>query len=387
MVAMDKKKNPSINKRTGKTAQKTGTGKPKGKSPKTKSAGISTKDKKKENRIKKTAPARKRILKKSPKSENTRGSDSKNKWRKYLNNEELYEKAYENGLENSESGENIDDTASLITTGEENSLSEGQNQKFDKAVVPLSGGQKNDGTLRYDDSQDLQMSFVDHLEEFRKRFINILLIFGIFAVIALSLSEYLVSWLQEPYTQGGNKLITTRPTGAFLTRLKVALMASLVLSIPSILHQVWLFIFPALSGRFKKLGIPLLIFAFILFVGGVAFNYFIVLPIVLQALQNIVWEGVEIVYNIDDYYDFVTMTSIMFGAIFEMPIFVLIFVRIGILSHHFLIRKWRYSLVIGAVIAAILTPPDAVSLLMMLFPMVLLYCISVGIAFIFRRRQ
>jgi sec-independent protein translocase protein TatC len=214
-----------------------------------------------------------------------------------------------------------------------------------------------------------------------------LIIFGVLALIAISFSEYLVKFLQEPYIANGKKLITTRPTGAFMTRFRIALMSALILALPFTLHQLWLFVFPALTGKLKKMGLPLLIFSTLLFWGGIIFNYLFVLPMVMKAFQDMIWPGVEIAYNIDDYYDFISMTSIVFGVIFEMPVVVLLFVRMGFLTHRFLLKQWRYSLVIGAVIAAILTPPDAFSQTMMLIPMILLYLISILIAYIFRKRD
>lgn len=331
------------------------------------------------------------------------------RYAQYSDNEDLYAKAYREQEEQEKAQEDPfqedlpKEQSSSEKPSPESSPEDPYPESIEEANEPKELIKTNEGTsqeqarqqrkqrkqqsLDYDEKQDIQMSFVDHLEELRKRFIYILIFWGILTVVAIAFSQFLVEFIQEPYTQIGHKLITTRPTGAFLTRLKLSFITGFVLSLPFILHQLWLFIFPALSGRLKKLGTPLLLFAFLLFLTGVAFNYIIVLPLVLNALIQMAWEGVQITYNVDDYYGFVTMTSIVFGAIFEMPIVVLIFVRVGLLTHRFLLHKWRASLVIGAVIASFLTPPDVVSMVMMIMPMILLYLLSIAIAYIFRRRD
>ncbi len=295
------------------------------------------------------------------------------KYKKFdAQNEELYKEAYAQEIKS------------------EGGLYQSDDPKLPDVTTSSQGKQ---GTLirqqklAYQEEQDVQMTFVEHLEELRVRFIRILIIAGIFTVAAIALSEYLVFFLQEPYTRFGHKLVTTNPTGAFLTRLKISLMIAFVGAMPFILHQIWLFIFPALSGKFRRIGVSLLLFAYLLFLTGVSFNFFIVLPYVLESLISMAWQGVEILYDIHDYYDFILIMSLLFGFIFEMPIFVLIFVRIGLLNHRFLIKQWRYSLVIGSIIAALLTPPDAVSQIMMLVPMIILYVISIGIAYLFRRNE
>lgn len=341
-----------------------------------------------------------------------RKQELRDKYRKFLDNDALYANAYqedspETSIEKKEEGgedkpanpyPNRDRDESkdlsednLIYTSDDDSPLEQENAAKKKEIQSqiqhnIDRSLQQD-RLAYNEKEDVQMSFVEHLDELRTRFIRILIVMGVFLVASIAFSEFLVQFLQQPYTQYGHKLITIRPTGAFLARLKIALMSSFVVAMPFIIHQIWLFIFPALSGRFKKLGIPLMLFAYILFLGGVAFNFFIVLPFVLEALIKMVWEGVQVLYNVNDYYDFLLIMSLLFGSIFEMPIVVLIFVRLGLFTHRFLIQQWRYSLVGGTVLAALLTPPDAISQVMMLVPMILLYFLSIAVAFVFRRRD
>ena len=199
-------------------------------------------------------------------------------------------------------------------------------------------------------------------------------------VLLMPIANKLYGWLALPVLKmlpAGGQMIATDPISPFLTPLKLALMSALVLAAPWVLYQLWAFVAPGLYHKEKRLAVPLLVSSTALFYIGCAFAYFLVLPAVFKFTNAVAPEGVAVMTDIGKYLDFVIVTFIAFGVAFEVPVAVVILVALGWVSIAQL-REARSYVIVGAfVIAAIMTPPDAVSMLMMAIPMCLLYEIGI----------
>lgn len=226
------------------------------------------------------------------------------------------------------------------------------------------------------DSDSSQMPLMAHLFELRDRLVKALVAFLIaFAPLAWYSTE-LYSYFVAPVVATlpkGSTLIATQIASQFLAPLSLATYGAIFLSAPVLIYQLWAFVAPGLYKNEKRLALPLLVGALILFYIGVAFAYFFVVPTCFKFFAAIQIEGVQYLPDIAAYMDFALFMFLAFGISFEVPIVILILVRMGVVSPAQL-SEWRgYVIVAIFVIAAILTPPDAVSQIMMALPMCALY--------------
>ncbi|MEO8810684.1 MAG: twin-arginine translocase subunit TatC [Rhodanobacter sp.] len=223
---------------------------------------------------------------------------------------------------------------------------------------------------------DLQQGLFSHLLELRSRLLK-----AIVAVVLVLLA--LVPVANRLYTQLAAPLVARLPQGAhliaigvtspFITPLKLALYAALFISMPVILYQLWAFVSPGLYKHEKRLARPLLFAAMGLFYLGCAFAYFLVLPAAFRFLIAVTPSGVEMMTDISQYLDFVMLMFFAFGLCFEVPVAVVILAAIGVVDLEKLRSGRRYAIVGAFCVAAVITPPDITSMLMLGIPMCLLY--------------
>ncbi|MCM8596271.1 twin-arginine translocase subunit TatC [Accumulibacter sp.] len=226
-------------------------------------------------------------------------------------------------------------------------------------------------------------SFLSHLVELRDRLIRALLAIGIVFVCLLPWAKELYTLLAQPLLatlpQGG-QMIATDVIGVFLVPMKVALMVAFLIALPYVLYQVWAFIAPGLYSHEKRLALPLITASVVLFFIGMAFAYFLVFPTVFAFMSKIAPEGVAWMTDIEKYLSFVLTTFVAFGVTFEVPVAVVVLVYAGIIDLARL-RDWRPYFIVGAfVVAAIFTPPDVISQLMMAIPLCLLFELGLFLA-------
>jgi len=219
-------------------------------------------------------------------------------------------------------------------------------------------------------------TFLSHLFELRDRLIKALLSIGIVFVCLFPWAKELYALLAQPLIatlpQGG-QMIATDVVGVFLVPMKVALMVAFLIALPYVLYQVWAFVAPGLYAHEKRLALPLVAASVILFFVGMSFAYFLVFPTVFKFMANIAPEGVAWMTDIEKYLSFVMSTFLAFGVTFEVPVVVVVLVRMNIVALETL-KEWRsYMIVAAFVIAAIFTPPDVISQLMLAIPLCLLY--------------
>jgi sec-independent protein translocase protein TatC len=234
-----------------------------------------------------------------------------------------------------------------------------------------------------------QMSFLDHLEELRKRIINVLIAVGVAFLACWTLAGDIFRIVSRPIAQAGVQLNMMNPTEGFNLQLKMALIAAIFLASPFIMSQVWLFIAPGLYKHEKRYAVPFIFLSSVLFVTGGLFGYFIAFPFALQFLLQMGRDmGLNMVINASYYYDIFIAVELGLGIVFEIPAVIFVLSRIGIVDAWFLLKNTKYAVLLSFVIAAIITPSgDIPNLMIMAVPMVGLYLLGVVVAFIFGKKR
>ena len=233
-----------------------------------------------------------------------------------------------------------------------------------------------------DELEGTEAPFVSHLVELRDRLVRALIAVVIaFGALALwpgpaGLYDLLAAPLVAHLPKGAT-LIATNVISPILVPLKITLAAAFMLALPVVLYQVWAFVAPGLYSHEKKLVLPLVVSSTILFVAGVAFCYFAVIPGMSKFIQAFAPASITAAPDIEQYFGFVLTLFLVFGIAFEVPIAVIVLARVGIVSIDQL-RKFRGYFIVGAfVVAAVVTPPDVISQLALAIPMCILYEIGI----------
>lgn len=231
---------------------------------------------------------------------------------------------------------------------------------------------------------DSQETIISHLIELRTRLLRSVIVVVVF-FIALFLwpgSGVIYDWLAQPLMQAlpeGTKMIATGVVAPFFVPMKVTGMVALVLALPFVLYQIWAFVAPALYTHEKRLGLPLVVASTLLFMLGMAFCYYFVFGKVFTFINQFAPKSITPAPDIENYLNFVLSMFLAFGVAFEIPVVVVVLARMGIVTIAKLVEVRRYVILVNFIIAAVVTPPDVMSQLMLAIPMCLLY--EVGIFF------
>lgn len=240
-----------------------------------------------------------------------------------------------------------------------------------------------------DDGPDKPMGLMDHLGELRVRIVRccIAIVLGFFVCWAVvdPIFDALVNPLLAVLPKGSHAIYTTLPEG-FFTRMYIALVAGIFASSPVIFYQIWSFISPGLYEEEKKYIIPIAVMSALFFASGGAFCYFVVFPYAFSFFVSFATEEIVAMPKVSDYLSFVLKLILAFGIIFEMPLFAFFLARMGVITAAMMRKARRYAVLGIFVLAAILTPPDVVSQLLMACPMLVLYEISIWVAAAFGRK-
>lgn len=234
------------------------------------------------------------------------------------------------------------------------------------------------------EQQSEGMTLTDHLAELRSRLIKSAYAITIGMIICYNYSEQIFDILRKPiapYLPTGG-LVFTSPADKFIAHLKLSGYAGLILTCPIWLYQIWRFVAPGLYEKERRYSIAFIVSGSFLFITGVLFAYYLVFPVAFEFLMGFGGTVDKPMITIEQYMSFVITTSLMFGVAFELPLIMVILGAFGILSSKFLREKRRYAIVVLAIICAILTPPDLLSMMLMLVPMLFLF--EIGIFFIAR---
>jgi sec-independent protein translocase protein TatC len=234
-----------------------------------------------------------------------------------------------------------------------------------------------------------KLPFTGHLEELRKRLIICFIAVGIGFAISYGFKEKIFEILIIPLVkamQEGDKLVFTGIPEAFFTYLKVAFLCGLMLASPVILYEFWMFVAPGLYQKERRLLLPIVILSSFFFIGGALFGYFVVFPIGFKYFLGFASEHIRPLPSMKEYMSLSSKMLLAFGLVFELPLIITFLARLGLISVAFLRKNRKYAILIIFIVAAILTPPDAVSQVLMAIPMMVLYEISIIGAKIFERK-
>jgi sec-independent protein translocase protein TatC len=246
-----------------------------------------------------------------------------------------------------------------------------------------------------DEEPGARMSFFEHLVDLRKRLINSLIAIGIGMVVGLLVSKYFINYIVEPMqvalraSHMDDKLYYTSPAGYISLVINLGLYLGIVMAMPFVLYQIWLFVAPGLYRHERRAVSGFIISSMFLFLCGIAFGYYILLPQMLRFLIGFAYGGpVKPLISINEYFNLILIVLVGLGVIFELPILILILSLFGIVTPKFLMRNFRYAMLIITVVAAIVTPtPDATTMLIFMAPMIALYFIGVIVSYVVVRRK
>src|SRR5690242_8374465 len=228
-----------------------------------------------------------------------------------------------------------------------------------------------------------QDTFISHLVELRDRLLRAILAVILVFLCLFPLARELYALLAQPLMAAlpaGGQMIATDVVGVFLVPVKVAFLVAFLIALPYVLYQIWAFVAPGLYANEKRLVLPLVFASSALFLVGMSFAYFLVFPMVFRFMAKIAPEGVAWMTDIDKYFSFVLTTFVAFGVTFEVPVLVIVLVRVGVISLEKL-KEIRPYVVVGAfVFGAIFTPPDVISQFMLAVRLWFLYELGLVLA-------
>lgn len=231
-------------------------------------------------------------------------------------------------------------------------------------------------------TEEKEMTFLEHLEELRWRIIYSLIGILIGTILAWIFIDYLVEFvLLKPAKDSGAELQNLKPFGQLFLYVQVAIIIGVIISIPNIFYQLWRFIAPALHKRERKYILSIVIFSSLCFLMGVAFAYFVMLPLTLKFAAQFGSTDIKNQFAIDEYMSIIISVMLAAGIVFELPMISLFLSKLGILKPSFMKKYRKHAIVIIMIAAAILTPgTDPVSQIMLAVPLVVLYEISILIS-------
>lgn len=230
-----------------------------------------------------------------------------------------------------------------------------------------------------------EMSFLEHLEDLRGVLVQSGIAFLLCSIVYWFFSGTILDFLVRDVPV--DKLNFFAPAEAFMARMKISFVLGIMTAFPFILFKIWSFVVPGLFVNERKKLYPFIVTSSVLFYVGVLFCYYILIPIVIEFLMGFGTERLNPMLSVSMYFTFVARLCFTFGLVFQLPIVVFLLSILGIVTPQFLLKQWRYAVVVIFVASAILTPPDPASQVLMAIPILLLYIGSVLVAFAALRKQ
>ena len=244
-----------------------------------------------------------------------------------------------------------------------------------------------------DDESDAggRMSFLDHLDELRRRIIyslvSVLAGFLIALVFVYDIFDFIMRPMQQLLPPGGT-LVYTDPSEAFMLMIKIALISGLIIASPLVFAQVWLFVAPGLYVHEKKLAIPFVAMSSVFFVLGAAFSHYVVFPITWRFFVGFTTDILTFMPRVEPAFSMYLRLILALGITFQLPTLVLFLARMGMITPRFMIRNFKYAVLLITIAAAVLSPDGGgVGMLAMGGPVILLYILSIGLAWAFGRKR
>ena len=246
----------------------------------------------------------------------------------------------------------------------------------------------SDSDVRGEKELGGRMTFLEHLDELRKRIVQSLIALVLTSAAGWIFREQIFEILRAPLGDAVQTLVYTKVTDTFTIWLKIAVAFGIFLASPFILLQVWLFISPGLYRKEKKYSVPFLVSGTALFVAGGLFAYYVILPLSLNFLIKELGARLQPMLTAVDYFNFVVIIVVGMGAVFQLPVLVAFLSLFGLITPRFLWKNFRYAILLIFIVAAVVSPtPDALNLSFWAGPMILLYLGSIGVSWVFQRRR
>ncbi|MGH9747692.1 MAG: twin-arginine translocase subunit TatC [Candidatus Acidiferrales bacterium] len=248
---------------------------------------------------------------------------------------------------------------------------------------------------RAEEEAGARMSFFEHLVDLRKRLVNSLLGIGAGMIVGLLISPHVIDFIVKPMLAAlrahhlEDRLYYTGPASYISLIISLGLYLGIVLAMPWVLYQIWLFVAPGLYKHERNAVAGFIIPSMLLFLSGIAFGYYVVLPTMLNFLIGMSTNGpVKPLIVINDYFDLILIVLVGLGIIFELPILIFILSVFGIVTPKFLLKNFRYAMLIITILAAVAAPtPDATTMLIFMAALVLLYLVGVIVSYFVVRKK
>lgn len=231
-----------------------------------------------------------------------------------------------------------------------------------------------------------KMSFLEHLDELRSRLVHSLVALVVGFGVCWFFHEEIFHVLTQPLRQAypDIRFIFTSPSEALLLYMKMAFFVGIFVVAPYVLYQVWAFVAPGLYPHEKGYALPFILFGTLFFLGGAAFGHFYLVPFTLRFLVAFGGKDMQFLPKVDQYYSFYSWFLLGLGLVFQLPVVIFVLSRIGLVTPGFLLRKFKYAVIVAFVLAAIITPtPDMVTQTLLALPMLGLYLLGVAVAWLF----
>ncbi|MEO8360498.1 MAG: twin-arginine translocase subunit TatC [Vicinamibacteria bacterium] len=237
---------------------------------------------------------------------------------------------------------------------------------------------------------EARMSFLDHLEELRSRLLKSVIALCVGFGIAWNFHDDIFHFMVEPMHKSNPtiELIATTPTEAIMLFMKMSFFVGIFLAAPFLLYQVWAFISPGLYKHEKGYAIPFVLFGTLFFVAGAAFGHYYLFPVTLGFLGEFGGKDIKFMPRITEYYEFYSWFLLALGIVFQVPVVIFVLARIGLVTAGFLLRQFKWAVLISFIVAAVVTPtPDMVTQTLLAIPMIILYLLGVLVAFLFGKKR
>lgn len=237
---------------------------------------------------------------------------------------------------------------------------------------------------------EARMSFLDHLEELRSRLLKSLIALALGFGVAWGYHEEIFHFMVRPLKQANPtlELIATTPTEAIMLYMKMSFFVGIFIAAPFLLYQIWAFIAPGLYSHEKSYAIPFVMFGTLFFIAGAAFGHYYLFPVTLKFLGEFGGQDIKFMPRITEYYDFYSWFLLALGIVFQVPVIIFVLARIGIVTAGFLLRQFKWAVLLSFIVAAVVTPtPDMVTQTLLALPMIGLYLLGVVVAAIFGKKR
>lgn len=264
-----------------------------------------------------------------------------------------------------------------------------KSQSEDKPAL----GQYDGGQVEPDEDDDLdgRMSFLDHLDELRKRLTHAIVALLVGFAGAFAFAARAQDFVMKPLIATlppGSHFVFTEPGEGFFLQLKIAAILGLIIASPYVMWQVWQFIAPGLYSNEKRFAVPFVLGTSVLFTSGAAFSHYIVFPAAFDFFGSFQTDNVVFMPRIAPVFGMYAWLLLAMGIIFQMPMLVMVLARMGLVTARFLAKHFKYAILIIFIVAAVATPsPDPISQTVVAAPMIVLYVVSIGVAWVFQKRR